>query len=182
MEEMLVRYCSPTLAGIKTGNLFRCPFTSQEELNGEIRRLNGKLRAKGLRVLPLRFSDRGALIYVYRPERLKEDLARAEAEEILSSRGYESCCPTRCIIELIQRLRTEEEFPHEIGLFLSYPPEDVRGFMEQGPKCCKCTGCWKVYGDAEAAKKTFRTYERCTADYLRQMEKGNPIERLAVAN
>ena len=182
MDEMLVRHCSPTLAGIKTGNLFRCPFQSREELNREVRRLNRKLRSKGLQVLPLRFSDIGALIYVYRPQRLKEDLANAEAEAILTSRGYESCCPTRCLVRLMQRLAEGEDFPHEIGLFLSYPPEDVRGFIEQGPGCSKCTGCWKVYGDEEAAQRTFRRYERCTSDYLRQLEQGSTIERLAVAN
>ena len=32
-------------------------------------------------------------------------------------------------VHLIHRLRSEGEFPHEIGLFLSYPPEDVLGFI-----------------------------------------------------
>ena len=36
-EETLVRYCSPTLAGIKTGSLFGCEFASQEELTAEIK-------------------------------------------------------------------------------------------------------------------------------------------------
>jgi len=37
-EEMLVRYCSPTLAGMKTGNLFRAPFESREDakLGGDL--------------------------------------------------------------------------------------------------------------------------------------------------
>ena len=31
---------------------------------------------------------------------------------------------------LIKRLNEDAEFPHEIGLFPGYPPEDVRGFIE----------------------------------------------------
>ena len=58
----------------------------------------------------------------------------------------------------MRRLQRFEAFPHEIGLFLSYPPEDVRGFIEHKGHESKCDGCWKVYGDAERAKKTFRTY------------------------
>lgn len=56
---------------------------------------------------------------------------------------------------IVRKLRRSEDFPHEIGLFLGYPLEDVAGFMELGPCSCKCTGCWKVYGNVEAAKKKF---------------------------
>ena len=71
------------------------------------------------------------------------------------------------------------DFPHEIGLFLSYPPEDVKGFLEHRP--CKCVGCWKVYENEEAAKKTFAKYKACTRVYCRQLASGIDIERLTVA-
>ena len=31
-EERLIRQCAPTLAGIKTGSLFPCPYETREEL------------------------------------------------------------------------------------------------------------------------------------------------------
>ena len=31
-EETIIRHCSPTLAGIKTGNLFRCSYGTKEEI------------------------------------------------------------------------------------------------------------------------------------------------------
>ena len=71
------------------------------------------------------------------------------------------------------------EFPHEVGLFLSYPPEDVKGFLEHRP--CKCVGCWKVYENEEAARKTFAKYKACTRVYCRQLASGIDIERLTVA-
>lgn len=37
-EELVVRQCAPTLAGIKTGSLFSCPCDSPEELRQEVRR------------------------------------------------------------------------------------------------------------------------------------------------
>ena len=79
-----------------------------------------------------------------------------------------------------RRLEGSEEFPHEIGLFLGYPPEDVRGFLD-GRTDCTCVGCWKVYGDARAAEKLFDRYRKCTQVYCRQLAGGKPIERLAVA-
>ena len=39
-EELVVRQCAPTLAGIKTGSLFSCPCGSPEELRQEVRRIN----------------------------------------------------------------------------------------------------------------------------------------------
>ena len=49
-----------------------------------------------------------------------------------------------------------------MGLFLGYPPEDVRGFIENRAAGCKLIGCWKVYGDVDAAKEKFASFERCT--------------------
>ena len=55
-EERLVRNCAPTLAGLKTGSIFTCPYHSREQLLESIRTLNLKFAKKGLRLLPLRFS------------------------------------------------------------------------------------------------------------------------------
>lgn len=66
-EETFIHHCSPTMAGIKTANLFSCCFADDREMRDSIRRLNGILVKKGIRVLPLRYHDRRALIYAYRP-------------------------------------------------------------------------------------------------------------------
>ena len=50
-EEFLVRNCAPTLAGLKTANLFSCPCAGREELARSVRQLNGRLNGKGLRIV-----------------------------------------------------------------------------------------------------------------------------------
>lgn len=179
-EETLVRYCSPTLAGIKTGSLFGCEFASQEELTAEIRRLNSILSCKGLRVLPLKFKDGRALIYIYRPAQLENDLSGELSCRLLRRSGYSQAGCMQCIRELVRRLGTSKDFPHEIGLFLGYPPEDVDGFIEHGARDCKCVGTWKVYGDEAKARRTFARYKKCTELYLRQLRRGSTLEKLAV--
>lgn len=133
-EETFVRYCSPTLAGIKTANLFSGCFADEEEMREGIRRLNGILVKKGIRVLPLKYHEGRALIYVYRPMRLRQDLERADVRSLLQEYGYICGAPEHCIVQLMRRLAEERDypwgFPHEIGLFLGIPPEDVRGFIE----------------------------------------------------
>ena len=179
-EEYLIRNCAPTLAGLKTGNLFTCPYTGKKELLESIRQLNLRLSGKGLRLMPLRFSGSKALLYLYRPDMLRRDLAGSDAARILEQNGYDTGCCEHCVGRLMKKLRKDGEFPHEIGLFLGYPPEDVQGFMELGPDCCKCTGCWKVYGDEAAAQRKFAQYKKCTRVYCDRWDKGADIERLAV--
>ena len=154
-EDYLIRNCAPTLAGIKTGSIFTCPFETREAFLDFIRKINKRLCGKGLRLLPLRFSAQKALVYLYRPAKLKRDLSHTAARKLLHQYGYDTACCEKCVMHLIRKLRSQEEFPHEIGLFLGYPPEDVHGFIENNACCCKCTGCWKVYGDEEAARKKF---------------------------
>ena len=121
------------------------------------------------------------LIYLYRPGSLKSDFENGTARELLVKYGYAPEKPSACISRLIHRLRTREDFPHEIGLFLSYPPEDVLGFIHSGGCGHKCSGCWKVYGDKQKAEQTFKKYAFCTKSYVRQWQQGKSIEQLTVA-
>ena len=118
-EENVVRLCAPTLAGIKTGSLFPCPYENRETLLMEIRQYNQVLVPKGLCLLPLRFTDKSALLYLYRPRDLERDLQDQLAAEILRHAGYVCGSSEQCLMKLIERLRAYDEFPHEIGLFLS---------------------------------------------------------------
>lgn len=178
-EEIIIDQCSPTLAGLKTGNIFTVKITTKAELCRDLRALNKKLCPKGLRAIPLRIKDGRALIYVYRPNRLAEDFTDSDAADILTKLGYDVSNTDESVVALIRKFNENGGFPHEVGLFIGYPPRDVKAFME-GCKCCKCVGCWKVYGDEEKAKRTFRAYEKCTDVYRRQWEDGKPIEKLIV--
>lgn len=180
-EETLVRLCAPTLAGLKTANLFAAEYQSPEQIRQEVRRLNRVLVPRGLKAMPLRYGKTRALIYVYRPTRLYRDLKNPEARRLLAERGYDTCRPGSYIRRLCLRLRENGDFPHEIGLFLGYPPEDVRGFIENGAADCKCVGCWKVYGDQESAEKTFRQYKKCTEVYCKKWRNGASFQQLIVA-
>lgn len=176
-EELIVRHCAPTLANLKTGSLFVCPIADRPSFFSSLRSLNELLVPKGLRALPLRIREYSALVYLYRPSRLKKDLENPAAVKILQDHGYS--CYGKCLPKLIERVRASEEFPHEIGLFLGYPPEDVQGFLDHRP--CKCSGCWKVYGDENKAKKTFDLYKKCERVYCQQLARGIDIKRLTVA-
>ena len=180
-EEMIIKYCSPTLAGLKTGSMFVCEYGSRNDLRDEIREYNKVLVPKGIRLIPLRSKNRKALIYVYRPSKLKRDLTDAKAAGVLKERGYPSSCCSQCVHCLKNHLNEHEAFPHEIGLFLGYPPDDVIGFIDNKAGNYKYCGMWKVYGDLQNAKKTFEKFKKCTGTFEQRYQKGAALGDLAVA-
>ena len=179
-EELIVEYCSPTLAGIKTGSLFSVRIRENTEINKDLGRINEVLSEKGIRVLLLKKTEEYALIYVYRPDHLKKDLNDPKARNILKKRGYESSHPDGCIDCLTRRLMGERMFPHEIGLFLGYPPSDVECFIQNPCDGVKCCGCWKAYSEPEKAMDTFRRYRECTNVYREMKKNGKSLAQLAV--
>ena len=111
---------------------------------------------------------------------LGQDIAAEGAKDILEAYGYCTGNANRCVARLMERLKTvsAESFPHEIGLFLGYPPEDVEGFINNHAGGCKICGAWKVYGDAESARKKFDSYKKCTASCLKEWKKSGSLEKL----
>ncbi len=181
-EELIIEHCSPTLAGIKTGSMFSVKITADADVGKDVRELNRTLCGKGLRVIVLKKTNEYALIYLYRPERLEKDLKDPSAFNILRDKGYDLQNPEKCIVQLVSRLKSGEKFPHEIGLFLGYPPSDVACFMKDPCEGVKCCGCWKAYSEPEKANDTFRKYQKCTELYREMNNKGKSLVQLAVTD
>lgn len=179
-EDLIIKHCSPTLAGLKTANLFSCVYTDKAELKRYAERFNERFGAWGVKMQPLEFGRERALIYVYRPTKLKKDLSDFQSRDILSSFGYKRFELTECIETLKSRINRCKAFPHEIGLFLGYPPEDVRGFILHKGNCCKCCGCWKVYGNEEEALREFAKYKKCSDIYYSKWLSGTSFTKLIV--
>ena len=106
-EDLIIKHCSPTLAGIKTANLFNCPYSSRLECECDVRKLNKMLCKKGIKVLPLKFSNGKALIYIFRPSKLAVDLSDEYACKLLESQGYHSHDAARCIRSFATDLKTQ---------------------------------------------------------------------------
>ena len=76
LEKYLVAHCSPTLAGLKSANIFNYSFTSIKLLKQQLEHCGRMLRPKGVSIRVLRASENKALIYVYRGHRVQEELKR----------------------------------------------------------------------------------------------------------
>lgn len=162
-ERAMVWHCAPVLVGLKAAGVLSLAAESEGELTGLAERYNVLLEEKGLRFLPLCRCRNRQLLLIYREEPLTRALERPMACTILVKAGYPVGEPLpRLLWKLMERIETSEEFPHEVGLFLDYPPEDVEGFLnDPGGMGCQLCGCWKVYHDAEGVRRRFRQFRQC---------------------
>ena len=144
-------------------------------------RLIEKFKEKGIQIEILREEETWALIYVYRVKKLEEDLKKNEVSKFLRENGYKETCVNYAISLLKKRLMDLKAFPHEIGVFLGYPIEDVIGFINNKGCNFKCCGYWKVYGDKEKAIKEFARYDKCRMIYTKLWNQGRSILKLTVA-
>jgi len=180
-EQFLVEQCAPVLAGIKPGSMFPYRPPEGERLPELLRHWNGVLAPKGVCVTSIKRCRKiGAyLIYVYRSRQIEAILAQPEVAAFLSDCGYEPGAPLGQALRLLtRRLCQNPDFPHEVGVFLGYPLQDILGFIAHDGRNSLCSGCWKVYHEPGKAQETFRKYRRCTQDYCSRYRQGSSAEQL----
>ena len=181
-EAVLVRQCAPTLAGMKPGSIFCFNHSPLEVSRQKVCQWNKQLAPFGLTVQILleRPGSGSVIVFVYRHDCLEQMLSDDAYQRFLAEAGYERTNLDGLLEQLAQRLRTQPEFPHEIGVFLGYPLRDVIGFIENHGRNFTCCGFWKSYGDPAEMQVCFACYRRCIQTYVAMFEQGIPIERLAV--
>ncbi len=177
-ERKLAWHCAPALMGLKASCLMSLSNTDCPQLEVLAEWYNAKLQ--GPRFLVLGRCRERSLLLVYRPELLKRALADPLAEQMLAEAGYPTGAPLSWQLRrLMDRLEGDGEFPHEVGLFLGYPPQDVAGFLNDPDGTgCKLCGFWKVYHDVEEARRQFQKFRRCR-DWMRgRLERGETLTAL----
>ena len=70
-------------------------------------------------------------------------------------------------------------FPHETGIFLNYPVEDVRGFIEHDGRGELMCGYWKVYHNPGRAQMTFLAYDKARLSAVNEYLLGRTIREIA---
>lgn len=176
LDYLIAFHCAPTLAGIKPANMFSWRAAPASEMSAATAK--NILRGCGVSLEVLCSCERHSLIYIYRRNML-EEVFTPEANEFLEGYGYKSeagVCEK--LDTLKERFLSCGCFPHEIGLFLGYPIEDVRGFIENNGHGYKVCGTWKVYGDKEKSLQLFDRYKRCTEYFCKNFDAGREMAQI----
>ena len=180
-EKALIEQCAPTLAGVKVASLFRISGLAASRACAQA--WDEILSPMGLRVMVLKECHTGdaCMIYVYREKWLGRLLGRKKISAFLAGIGYDVTQGIGMLSLLSRRFCLEQEYPHEIGVFLGYPLEDVVGFIQHKGHNYTCCGHWKCYGDPAIAQARFAHYRACTAELKQRYGQGTELRRLVVA-
>ena len=112
-----------------------------------------------LEYVELREADSSIIVLVYSENIMKEYITNEKNREFLMRIGYPKEISVKSYIETLKARYMLHHCPHELGVFLGIPIEDVKDFMECTNKKCLLCGYWKVYNNYYAAEKTFKQYD-----------------------
>lgn len=172
----IVLQCAPFLKGLKVS----CGITMETSVYCELYHI---FKGTGIIYKKLLESDGKCLVLFYRSEELGEYLHRIGVRSFIRQYGYEDMELEEMLEYLALRAATFARrgmgFPHEIGIFLGYPIEDVRGFIENAGKQYLLVGYWKVYSNPSAAKMIFKEYDQAKTCAVNEFLTGSSIYEIA---
>lgn len=160
----LALQCAPVIKGLKQSNLL---IVNRKDAAYIMR----SLRKTSLSTYVLNANEEKVTLFLYRRQELIRYLQREKVKKLLHTLGYE----TQQLDVILPMIREKYEkylssgmfFPHEMGLILGYPAEDVHGFVVNEGKYYLYSGYWKVYQDAEGKKCMFDRFDRAKEELIR---------------
>lgn len=171
----LALQCAPFIAGLKPSNLF---IAGKNNLCGAV----GLFEQAGFSYFVLLKTERKTVFLLYDGTELEKYVSRGCAALLLRRLGYYNLGLSellrKCRLRYRQYASEGEGFPHELGIFLGYPIEDVAGFIKNGGKNCLYTGYWKVYADLPAKLSVFKSYEDAQLSLLKMLSEGADIRKI----
>ena len=172
--ETVMRCGAPALCGIKPACLFSI---RKEQYNKcKLQEWEKAFNEDGKYVVALPRTKTHMLFFVYDRLLLERQCSECSVKQYLLQKGYPvdaGFCPL--LAELLHRLAVEKAFPHEVGVFLGYPLEDVVAFEKTAGTQFRYSGSWKVYGNIQAAQEQMKKYTMCSAWCRWMVKKGASI-------
>ncbi|MFL0251868.1 DUF3793 family protein [Clostridium neuense] len=155
---VIISNCAPTLKKQKTASLIN--FTNNvRELNLLWEQYKDRVRRElKINFFELKKNKNSVVVLFYDDKLLKLSIKDKRNIRFLERFGYNDCMNVYECLCLLSK-RYQNMCPHEIGVFLGYPIEDVIAFVDYPNIKCKLTGYWKVYYNEERAKVIFSTYD-----------------------
>ena len=163
VELQLALQCAPVITGIKVSNLFIIDKNKVDEVYNIIDETD--ISAYFL------YEDAAkANILLYRKNELQQYLFQKENRQFVRKLGYDSVYLDELLPEFAIRFSMyqtiQEDFPHEMGILLGYPVEDVEGFIINNGKNELYTGYWKVYDNLTEKLILFNYYEAAREHFI----------------
>lgn len=169
--------CAPVLKGIKASNLVTMA-------KGSLKTVKDGLAGTEVTAILLAAGERTDVLFLYRYPLLKALLDDEKIRNFLKTCGYTQFDMASVLMGLKRKytayLAGGGEFPHELGVLLEYPVEDVEDFIRFNGSQFLFAGYWKVYHNPAKAKAQFNRYDRAREAAMQQIINGCPLSEVAV--
>lgn len=119
----------------------------------------------------LKKNKKSIVVMFYNEKMLVKTLKKKENSKFLQRFNYNKHMNVKSTLSLLKR-RYGNVCPHEIGIFLGYPLNDVVNFIQCPNKNCLLVGYWRVYNDVENAKIIFDKYDQIKTKACLAISKG----------
>lgn len=177
LEKRIGSNAGAALAGIKPASLLCLKYADNPEIKIGLEIINEKLKNSGIIFYVLNDNGYRLLLLVFREKNMKLHLEKIENSDFLQKYGYPEGNLYKKLNYLSSIIKVQGCFPHEAGIFLGYPIEDIVGFV-RNPKGYKVCGCWKVYNNADEKIKLFKRYKKCSECINRRINNGDGLEKI----
>lgn len=172
IEIQLALQCAPLFMGLKTSNLLIVDKEKEKQTVQIIKNTN-------ISYCILLSTGERTTFLLYKAHELEQYLWKDGVKGLLKQLGYHEFQLDQLLSVFAGRyedyMAGGKEFPHEMGLFLGYPLEDVKGFIENNGKNFLYIGYWKVYENITEKISMFQKYEGAKQTILQLIEKGISI-------
>lgn len=177
IQSQIILQCAPFLKGIKLAAIIN--MTSDA-----CGRLETILEGSGISYRILSSRKKRCLVFLYREEGFARHMSIRKIQHFLFTYGYKKHTVAETLDHLSERIcmysQEDISFPHEIGVFLDYPIQDVEGFIQNDGKDYLLSGYWKVYHDPERAKAKFQAYDKAKNEAVKELLAGKAFAEIAV--
>lgn len=134
------------------------------------------VRSCGFSIWVLRHDSGKTAVIIYNRVLMEKYLKRQDVLDILEENGYGGMSGIECLRKFSHKYQDYMEkksvFPHEMGIFLGYPPEDVRGYIKNEGNNSLCTGYWKVYEDVKGKMDLFDKINKAQTAFVSLIMQG----------
>lgn len=113
-----------------------------------------------LKHILLREDNDAIILLIYSEKRLEDYINKEEVRKFLLKLDYNSEGSLEDILNNLVERYNKFHCPHELGVFLGIPLQDVIDFMECTTKKCLLCGYWKVFNDFDYALQIFNDYNK----------------------
>lgn len=138
------------------------------------------IKSMKLNYVELRDCLDATVIMVYDEFILEKHLNTKYSMDFLINLGYPTDGSITDHVNTLKLRYEKYHCPHELGLFLGIPINDVKDFMECTTKKCLLCKYWKVYNDSNKAQAIFKKYDEIKEYTIDTLLKGNTSHRLAL--